>query len=496
MLYLKLFGGVAVEGPAGPLSGRAVQRHRLALLAILATCQARGRGSSREKLITYLWPEADPERGRPLLSDSVYRINQAVGGEAIVAVGDELRLVDGLVSSDVADFERAVELGDRARAVTLYAGPLVDGVYLVDGTEFERWLEGERARLAGAYAETLDGLAQTAELNGAVGDAVTWWRRLASHDPYSSRVALKLMEALAAVGDPAAAVRHAAIHTALLEHELGVAPNASVVRLAERLKADSAEPGIGTPTPRPSMVKGTATPVDETVSQPRPVASVPNGEQPSPALIAGARRRASNKLRAAVGFALTLAAVITLGVWRGSARASKAAPGSIAVLPFTDLSPGHDNAYFSDGITEEVINSLTQIEGVRVAARTSAFAFRDGRADVREVGRRLGVATVMEGCVRKSGGKLRITVRLVNASDGFQLWSRRYDRQLGDVFAIQEDISQSIVAMVRGRRIPLPPAGIGESSSSRYAHAYDEKRPPARTALVPEVPKMLELGEP
>ena len=86
MLYLKLLGGVAVEGPSGPLSGRAVQRHRLALLAILATGHARGRGSSREKLIAYLWPEAGPERGRPLLSDSVYRINQAVGGEAIVAV--------------------------------------------------------------------------------------------------------------------------------------------------------------------------------------------------------------------------------------------------------------------------------------------------------------------------------------------------------------------------------------------------------------------------
>ena len=474
MLYLKLLGGVAVEGPAGPLSGRAVQRHRLALLAILATGQARGRGSSREKLIAYLWPEAGPERGRPLLSDSVYRINQAVGGEAIVAVGEELRLADGMVSSDVADFERAVESGDRERAASLYAGPLVDGVYLVDGTEFERWLEGERARLAGAFAETLDHLAQAAESKGAMTDAATWWRRLARHDPYSSRVTLKLMEALAMVGDPAAAVRHAAIHTALLEHDLGVAPNASVVRLAARLKTDSIESGIETSTPREPTGEVTVARSDIAVPPPRLVEPAPNDEQTSSPAASTQGRRGLHDVRGPVVFALAVVAGMTLASWPAPRRVSDAPPASIAVLPFRDLSPEHDNAYFSDGITEEVINSLTQVEGVRVAARTSAFAFEDGRADVREVGRRLGVATVLEGSVRKSGGKLRITVQLANASDGFQLWSRSYDRQLDDVFAIQEDISQSIVAMVRDR----------------------QKRSPARTAPVPEVPKTLEPGEP
>ena len=474
MLYLKLFGGVVVEGPAGPLSGRAVQRRRLALLAILATGQARGRGSSREKLIAYLWPEADPERGRPLLSDSVYRINQAVGGEAIVSVGDELRLADSLVSSDVADFERAVESGDRERAATLYGGPLVDGAYLVDGTEFERWLEAERARLAGVYSETLDSLAQTAESSGAVADAVTWRRRLASHDPYSSRVALKLMEALATVGDLAAAVRHAAIHTALLEHELGVAPNAAVVRLAERLKADRVAPVIGPSgpsTPPEPVLEATVLRTDEIEASVRPAESVPNDDcASSPVVItADQRRRGPNLVWGAVTFALAVMASMPLAVWRAGRRASNPPPASIAVLPFSDLSPGHDNAYFSDGITEEVINSLTQVEGVRVVARTSAFAYRDGHADVRDIGHELGVATVLEGSVRKSGGKLRITVQLANAADGFQLWSRSFDRQLDDVFAVQEDISQSIVAMVRGRLMAVPPARIVEPSTPRYA---------------------------
>ena len=201
MYHLKLLAAASIEGPAGPLTGRAVQRRRLALLAILATGQARGRGVGREKLVAYLWPEADGERGRPLLSDSVYRINQAVGGEAIVAMGDELRLNADIISSDVAEFERAVEAEDRERAAALYVGSLLDGVHLVDGSEFERWVDAERARLARIYEGVLDALAQNAESRGALDEAVAWWRRLAGHDPFSSRVALRLMQALAAIGD-------------------------------------------------------------------------------------------------------------------------------------------------------------------------------------------------------------------------------------------------------------------------------------------------------
>jgi len=440
----------------------------LALLALLATGQARGRGVGREKLVAYLWPEADAERGRPLLSDSIYRINQAVGGEAIVAAGDELRLNDTLVSSDVAAFERAADAGDRERAAALYAGPLLDGLHLVDGSEFERWLDGERARLARAYEEVLDALAQTAESSGAAADAVTWWRRLAAHDPYSSRVALRLMQALAAVGDSAAAVRHATTHTTLLREELGVAANAAVLRLAERLKAEPMEPAE-TPIVREPVLAApdvAVAPSAEVEPAPNvfPVTSAVRGGQVWP-------RRSWNRVAAGLGVALALIVVAALVQWR-RAGASTPPAASIAVLPFTDLSPGHDNAYFSDGITEELINTLTQVEGVHVAARTSVFAYKDRRADVREVGRTLGVATVLEGSVRKSGGKIRITAQLANAADGFQLWSESYDRELDDVFAIQEDISRSIVNMLRGRLVPPPPVRIAEQST-QDADAYD-----------------------
>ena len=118
---------------------------------------------------------------------------------------------------------------------------------------------------------------------------------------------------------------------------------------------------------------------------------------------------------------------------------------SIAVLAFSDMSPEKDQGYFCDGITEEIINDLAHLKGLDVAARTSSFAFREKSEDIRMIGRRLGVDTVLEGRVRKSGTHLRITAQLINVADGYHLWSERYDRKLKDIFAIQDEIAHSIV---------------------------------------------------
>ena len=126
-----------------------------------------------------------------------------------------------------------------------------------------------------------------------------------------------------------------------------------------------------------------------------------------------------------------------------------AAPKSIAVLPFADMSAERENGYFTDGMAEEIINALTTIQALRVASRTSSFAFKATTEDIRQVGKKLDVATVLEGSVRKAGNKLRITAQLVNVADGYQLWSQRYDRDLEDVFAIQDEIATSIVKALR-----------------------------------------------
>ncbi|MHC4138133.1 MAG: tetratricopeptide repeat protein, partial [Planctomycetota bacterium] len=137
---------------------------------------------------------------------------------------------------------------------------------------------------------------------------------------------------------------------------------------------------------------------------------------------------------------------------------------SIAVLPFANMSDDPENEYFSDGMTEEIINALTQLEDLRVAARTSCFAFKGKPADIGEIGAKLKVATVLEGSVRKAGTRLRITAQLVNVGDGYHLWSERYDREMEDVFAIQDEIARAIadrlqvtLAVGAGERLVKPP---------------------------------------
>ena len=125
------------------------------------------------------------------------------------------------------------------------------------------------------------------------------------------------------------------------------------------------------------------------------------------------------------------------------------APRSIAVLPFVNASPDPDNEYLSDGITDELIDALVKVEGLRVASRTSVFALKGKALDVRSIGALLGSAVVLEGTVRKAGDRLRITAQLTSADDGRLLWSQRYDRLLDDVFAIQEEIGRTIVDTLR-----------------------------------------------
>jgi len=122
---------------------------------------------------------------------------------------------------------------------------------------------------------------------------------------------------------------------------------------------------------------------------------------------------------------------------------------SIAVLPFANIGQDADNEYFSDGLAEELIGALSQIEGLKVIARTSAFAFKGKNEDVRKIAETLGVTNILEGGVRRAGNRVRVTAQLIQATDGTQLWSQRYDREMTDVFAIQDEISQAIAAQLK-----------------------------------------------
>ncbi len=154
------------------------------------------------------------------------------------------------------------------------------------------------------------------------------------------------------------------------------------------------------------------------------------------------------------------------------ALATTIAEASIAVLPFLSLSADPENEIFSDGMSEEIISALMQIKNLHVAARTSSFSFKGKHVDLRVIGEQLNVRTVLEGSVRKSGNRLRITAQLVNATDGYHLWSERYDREMKDVFAIQEEIAKSIAQRLEvtldSERQPLFRAGTDNLEAFKF----------------------------
>jgi TolB-like protein/Flp pilus assembly protein TadD len=240
MNRLKLFGGAVLDAESGPITGRAAQRHRIALLALLSTTRRLHR--SRDQLVTFLWPEADAERGRKLLSDSIYRINQALGGDAIIGTGEDVRLNRLQVTSDVADFEGAIESLDWHRIEELYAGPFLDGFYLPHATDFDQWMENERAQYARGAAKAFEALAVEACDEGRLAESVDWWQRLADLVPDDSRVAMELMRALESAGNRGGALRHARVHTQVLRETLGLEPDRAVRALAEQIARRGGEP--------------------------------------------------------------------------------------------------------------------------------------------------------------------------------------------------------------------------------------------------------------
>lgn len=154
-----------------------------------------------------------------------------------------------------------------------------------------------------------------------------------------------------------------------------------------------------------------------------------------------------------------LEAALSTPVQLPPVAAALAPTATIAVLPFANMSGDVDNEYFSDGITDDIISALTQVRGLRVAARTSAFSYKGKNEDLGTIGKTLGVTTVLQGSVRRAGNKVRVTAQLMNTRDGFQLWSERFDRDLDDIFAIQDEIARSIV-----ERLELT-LGLKESKS-------------------------------
>jgi DNA-binding SARP family transcriptional activator len=234
VLSLQLLGGVALTGPGGPVTGPAAHRHRLGLLALLAISHPRA--LSRDKLMALLWPESDEEHGRGLLNLAVHVIRKAAGDDAIISSGDGLLLDPSRISIDVREFEAAVAAAELEKAAGLYGGPFLDGFFIPGANEFDRLIERERERLARLFSGALEKLADAGGRRGDHRQAVDAWLRLAWAEPFNSRVALRLVQALEAAGDRAGALHHARHHTQFLAEEFGAQPDGELVTYVDALR--------------------------------------------------------------------------------------------------------------------------------------------------------------------------------------------------------------------------------------------------------------------
>jgi DNA-binding SARP family transcriptional activator len=252
MLRLNTFGGLVLQQDGQLHTGPASQRRRLALLAAVAA--GGPRGISRDKLLSLLWPDSESEAARHSLYQAMHAIRRSAGSDEIFLGGATLQLNSQLITSDVGEFQEAIESGSHEQAVRLYRGLFLDGFRLENAPEYEQWQDGERVLHAREYAAALESLAAAAAARGDHPAAVRWWRRLAAAEPVSTRAAVGLIEALVAAGDRAGALQFAGVHSSLVRQHLETEPDPEIERWIERLR--SGQVPEAAPAPRPRSASG------------------------------------------------------------------------------------------------------------------------------------------------------------------------------------------------------------------------------------------------
>jgi len=413
MQRIQLLGGIGI-GEAGATKTRAgpVQRARMALFAALALSDSRS--ATRESLVALLWPETGTERGRHLLREYVYRLRATIG-DALLTTGQLVRLDPTRVECDVWDFEAAIARGDWAGADRLYTGALLEGVFLSEAPEFERWIDARRAHLAGLHAQAIESLAGICEQWSDWPGAVALWRRRASADPYSARVAVKLMENLDRAGDRAEALRYAAAHSMLLEAELAAAADPLVLALAERLRS-SPRPRGATKDPKTADVSGRSSTVAASLEPTRRRAS----------RFSANRRSLWNRRGVRVGL-VAAAAMSIVGAIAMRGRAPTIVANRIAVVPFRVASTDPSLGTLRDGLVELLSLELTGDvgpsavdagESLRAWRRVSGSDDPATEAMARDVARRVRAGRVIIGSVVGTADRFTISASIVDVATG------------------------------------------------------------------------------
>jgi DNA-binding SARP family transcriptional activator/TolB-like protein len=391
---LRLLGRLALEGGTYQTEGAASRPRSLAMLAILA----RGveSGTSRDKLLLYLWPESNTQRARNSLHQALHTIRRHLGEDTVQAGALTVRLNPAVFSSDLWDFLAALDRGDVEQAVELYEGPFLQDFALPELPEFTRWVEEERTRVAHLYSDALEAAAALASREGRHREATERWQALARLDPLSSRPILGLMRAFADAGNHAGALAHARDYEMRVREELGTGPDQSITSLVEELR-------------RSGSVGGDTT-------QRAPDATVPAGSRPAVPPIWKA---------AVIGLVLMDLMVLTaLWLTRRHPPHPPVDPDLVAVFPFT-VEGSPEVQYLASGMVDLLTSNLEGAGGIRgVDPRVllGSMAKQDTPprtpAQAREAAARFGARRAVLGNVVESGGRLRVRAALYDHARG------------------------------------------------------------------------------
>ncbi len=362
-MHLSVLGGLRLRTATD--DAVTLARRRLALLAVLAVAGDHGVG--RERLVSLLWPDASDDAGRHSLEQLLSVIRRQLG-ESIFLGPDPVRLDPASLTSDVAQFERALEQGDLASAAALYGGPFLDSFHLTDAKEFEEWVDRERGRLARRHREALEHLARDATARGEHREAAGWWRSLALVDPLGTAAAVGLMRALAQSGDRTAALQHARVHEALVRDQLEVAPDPAIAALVDQIEHGAFVAQVEEPTPRSAAGSG------------------PDGSslmaigRTLPATVAPGRQQDGNAFRRArrIASAAVVAVIAAFALWRVTMPQTEALRlgRSIPVTSepgleiFPDLSPDGALVAYAAGTSAHTRIFIRPVTGGRTIALT------------------------------------------------------------------------------------------------------------------------------
>ncbi|HUQ80870.1 MAG TPA: BTAD domain-containing putative transcriptional regulator [Gemmatimonadaceae bacterium] len=451
MLRINALGGIALLRDGTPVTGDAVQPRRLALLAALA--RAGSRGMTRERVLALFWPDTDEERARKILSQAIYSLRRGMGDEALIG-STELRLDPALVTSDVDEFAEAMRARDFERAVSLYAGPFLDGVRVSGAPDFDRWLDAERTALAHDYETALERLAKDAAAKTDWTRAAGWWRKRSALDPVDPQLALEVMRSLAAGGDKSGALQHARVFAALRAQD-ELPSDAKVEAFAQQLRDAPAEPvapAALSPPPATAAVEANV------ATTPLPLDRDDRDSSPVPALRAGSARNDRWWLAAAAVAIVAIGALLTRQ-WVGSREANAStSPPTIMVGQISDYSSPStaDSTSLTRALGDMLATNLARAPGLRVVSSMRAHELLRGAGGGRDreeltaatftaIAKQAGVRELVDGALyRLSESRFRLDLRRTDVSTGAVLAAHAVEG--ANVFALVDSGTRQLVA--------------------------------------------------